>query len=66
MTSPLLPRLRHLLVLSMAWAFVTSPTAGLSATLDTLTSRDASGGLRAALSQGIDTAVAQLGAPGGF
>jgi hypothetical protein len=38
----------------------------LAATVDTLSSRDASGGLRAALSQGIDTAVAQLGAPNGF
>jgi len=34
--------------------------------LDALSSKDASGGLRAALSQGIDTAVAQLGAPNGF
>jgi hypothetical protein len=34
--------------------------------LDSLTSKDASGGLRAALSQGIDTAVAQLGARNGF
>jgi hypothetical protein len=38
----------------------------LPATLDTLTSRDASGGLRAALSQGIDTAVSQLGTTNGF
>ena len=38
----------------------------LSASLDTLSSRDAAGGLRAALSQGIDTAVAQLGAHDGF
>jgi hypothetical protein len=34
--------------------------------LDALTSKDASGGLRAALSQGIDTAVTQLGATNGF
>lgn len=34
--------------------------------LDSLTSKDASNGLRAALSQGIDTAVAQLGATNGF
>src|ERR1700746_1855635 len=66
MTNILLPRLRHLLVLCAGWALVTLPAAGLSATLDTLTSRDAAGGLRAALSQGIDTAVAQLGAPDGF
>ena len=34
--------------------------------LDALTSKDASGGLRAALSQGIDTAVTQLGKTDGF
>ena len=34
--------------------------------LDALSSKDAAAGLRAALSQGIDVAVAQLGAPGGF
>jgi hypothetical protein len=34
--------------------------------LGALTSKDASSGLRAALSQGIDTAVRQLGAPNGF
>jgi len=39
---------------------------GAAATLDTLTSHDAAGGLRAALSQGIDIAVAQLGTPNGF
>lgn len=35
-------------------------------TLSALSSKDASAGLHAALSQGIDVAVAQLGAPGGF
>jgi hypothetical protein len=60
----LLP-LPQLLIVSW-WAFVISPTPGLAATLDSLTSRDAAGGLRAALSQGIDTAVAQLGSPNGF
>ena len=34
--------------------------------LDALSSKDASSGLRTALSQGIDKAVAQLGAPNGF
>ena len=66
MTRILMLRLRQLLVVSVWWAFLGSPTLGLSATLDTLTSRDAAGGLRAALSQGIDTAVAQLGAHDGF
>src|SRR4051812_23759743 len=37
-----------------------------SSLLNSLTSADASGGLRAALSQGIDTAVSQLGATNGF
>src|ERR1700748_2784550 len=39
---------------------------GATPTLATLTSKDAAGGLRAALSQGIDIAVAQLGVPNGF
>ena len=43
-----------------------SLTLAASSLLDALSSKDASGGLRAALSQGIDTAVVQLGAPGGF
>jgi hypothetical protein len=43
-----------------------SLTLAASSLLDALSSKDASGGLRAALSQGIDTAVAQLGAPNGF
>jgi hypothetical protein len=34
--------------------------------LDTLSSKDATTGLRTALSQGIDKAVSQLGAPNGF
>lgn len=36
------------------------------AALAALSSQDAAGGLHAALSKGIDTAVAQLGKPGGF
>jgi hypothetical protein len=37
-----------------------------AAALDALSSAEAAGGLRAALSQGVGTAVAQLGAPNGF
>ncbi|MDE2137446.1 MAG: DUF4197 domain-containing protein, partial [Gammaproteobacteria bacterium] len=37
-----------------------------AAALDALSSRDAAGGLRAALSQGVGHAVAQLGANNGF
>ncbi|GAC1461491.1 MAG: DUF4197 domain-containing protein [Steroidobacteraceae bacterium] len=36
------------------------------AALDALSSRDAAGGLRAALSRGVDVAVSQLGADNGF
>ncbi len=42
----------------------TTPVA--AASLQDLSSKDAAGGLRAALSQGIDVAVAQLGARNGF
>ena len=41
-------------------------TAAWGAGLDALSSKDASSGLRAALGQGIDRAIAQLGAPDGF
>lgn len=44
-------------------SLVTIPAA---AQLEALSSKDAAGGLRAALSQGIGTAVAQLGANNGF
>jgi len=64
-TLPLL-RCRALTILCAAAVF-TGPTVwAAAATLDTLTSHDAAGGLRAALSQGIDIAVAQLGTPNGF
>jgi len=38
----------------------------LAAAVDALSSQDAAAGLRAALSQGVDVAVAQLGKNGGF
>lgn len=47
-----------------AWLCATGLAA--AATLDALSSKDAAGGLRAALSQGVSTAVAQLGANNGF
>ena len=50
--------------LAMAGVYATALQA--ATTLSTLTSKDAAGGLRAALSQGIDTAVTQLGATDGF
>ena len=57
-----IPELRFLLVLLLA---------GLSAplhagVLDALSSKDASSGLKAALTQSVDKAVKQLGAPDGF
>ena len=60
--TPLPPRLSLLLLCSLC-AGVSVPA---SAQLAALSSRDAAGGLRAALSQGIGTAVAQLGATNGF
>ncbi len=41
-------------------------SAAWGAGLDALSSKDTSSGLRAALGQGIDRAIAQLGAPDGF
>ena len=41
-------------------------TSAIAEALDLLSSKDAAGGLRAALGQGIDTAVAHLGATDGF
>jgi hypothetical protein len=45
-------------------ALVTFPAA--AAPLDAVSSKDASSGLRAALSQGVDKAIGLLGAPNGF
>ena len=45
---------------------VLTPVFAASAALDALSPKDAAGGLRAALSKGIDVAVAQLGAQNGF
>jgi len=59
-------RLQSLLCGCLIFSLFGLPTPSLSASLDTLSSKDAAGGLRAALSQGVDTAVAQLGAPDGF
>jgi hypothetical protein len=59
---------RHLVgaIACLAMTGVGAIALSASPALDALTSRDAAGGLRAALAQGIDTAVAQLGAPDGF
>jgi len=47
-------------------ALLCSGTATAQSAVDALTSKDAAGGLRAALSQGIDIAVTQLGKENGF
>jgi hypothetical protein len=61
-----------------AWAFRTSTLTALTAALvltaataaagsiDAISSKDAAGGMKAAISQGIDKAIAQLGSPNGF
>jgi hypothetical protein len=60
--TPLRPRWSLLLLWSLcAWV-----AGAASAQLAALSSRDAAGGLRAALSQGIGAAVTQLGANNGF
>jgi hypothetical protein len=51
---------------AVAWLLAASLTAAAAASIDAVSSKDAAGGLRAALSQGIDKAIAQLGAPNGF
>jgi hypothetical protein len=60
--SPLHPRL----LLAALTLSALGPALAASAALDALSSKDAAGGLRAALSKGIDVAVAQLGAQNGF
>jgi hypothetical protein len=41
-------------------------TPATAASIDTVSSKDASAGLRAAISQGVDKAIGMLGAPDGF
>jgi len=65
MISRLLSRGHALIVMCVA-AIPGGSVAWGAGALDALTSHDAAGGLRAALSQGIDIAVAQLGTPNGF
>ena len=54
---------RRVLSLMLAATLIGTLQAG---TLDALTSKDAAAGLKAALSQSVDKAVAQLGKPDGF
>jgi Protein of unknown function (DUF4197) len=66
MTTLFRSRGRALIIICTAAICFAAAPGGAAATLDALTSHDAAGGLRAALSQGIDTAVAQLGTTNGF
>jgi hypothetical protein len=45
---------------------LSTPLIGAAASIDTVSSKDASAGLRAAISQGVDKAIGMLGAPNGF
>jgi len=59
--------LRHgIAVISLALTCVAAAPFSTAGVLDTLSPKDASSGLRAALGQGIDKAVAHLSVPGGF
>jgi len=57
---------RMALIATLAIGFVAGPGLARAGALDAISNKDAAGGLRAALGKGIDTAVARLGAPGGF
>ena len=57
---------RVLLGAVFALAALATAAPAAAGALDALSNADASGGLRAALGKGIDSAVSQLGAPGGF
>ena len=46
--------------------FVSTATVAVAASLETVSSKDASAGLRAAISQGVDKAIGMLGARDGF
>lgn len=54
------------LLLAVLASCATAGAVAASAAFDALSSKDAAGGLRAALSKGVDVAVTQLGATNGF
>ncbi|CAN5383230.1 DUF4197 domain-containing protein [soil metagenome] len=58
--------IRRRLMAAAAGLASTAALPSFAADLSSLTNADASSGLRTALGQGIDVAVSQLGAPGGF
>jgi Protein of unknown function (DUF4197) len=56
----------HWLARSCLVALAAAPFVVSAASVDALSSTDASAGIRVAISQGVDKAIATLGAPGGF
>jgi hypothetical protein len=58
--------MRHLFKQCLPLVLLTLSVTAFAAGLDALSSQEAASGLRAALAQGIDVAVAQLGKSGGF
>ncbi|MDE1923951.1 MAG: DUF4197 domain-containing protein [Gammaproteobacteria bacterium] len=66
MSIAFVPARRALAVLLLILPVAFWSVAAHAGSLDALSSREASGGLRAALGRGIDQAVAHLGVPGGF
>ena len=54
------------LLLAVLAGYAAAGAFAASAAFDALSSKDAAGGLRAALSKGVDVAVTQLGATNGF
>lgn len=61
-----LPAPRRYPLLAACLLALLVPVAAAAASLDAVSSKDASAGLRAAISQGIDKAIGTLGAPNGF
>lgn len=53
-------------LLAFTASLVLTATTAAAGSIDALSSKDAAGGMKAAISQGIDKAIAQLGAPNGF
>ncbi len=57
---------RHCKLAASCALILSAPLIAAAASLDTVSSKDASAGLRAALSQGVDKAIGMLGAANGF
>jgi len=53
-------------LMALSASLVLTAATAVAGSIDALSSKDAAGGMKAAISQGIDKAIAQLGAPNGF